>query len=98
VELALEADSPVFDQTRAELVVEHRDLAHVGETGLHFVAKLEAGDVRAKLPIELARQRARPDELHVSTNDVPELRQLVQLALAQNATDACDLRIGDRGA
>src|SRR5687768_9059762 len=44
--------------------------------------------------------RARADEAHVAFQYIPELRQLVQLAFAENATDPGDTGIailGDRG-
>src|SRR5215204_5572463 len=57
---------------------------------------LEPAPLRRRVLLDLvAERRPRPDDRHVSAEDVPELRELVQRQPAQHAADARDPRVAD---
>ena len=67
------------------------DLPETGDARLGFE---HAAAVPGLVLLDLVRQRRpRADERHVAAQHVPELRQLVEARLAQNASDRRDARI-----
>src|SRR3954468_2546431 len=66
------------------------DLRPSRDPGLH----LEPPPLPSRVLLDLiAERRSRPDHAHVAAQDVPELRQLVERELAQDAADARDPRV-----
>src|SRR5262249_49863764 len=81
-------------------LLRHRGLvavAHLresGEPGPHDQSLPVGGEVTGELGEEARADRARADERHVAAQDVPELRDLVELRRLQPAADAGQLRVG----
>ena len=65
------------------------DLREARDSGLYLVAAMV---FRRILLDQLRDLRARPNKRHVATEDVPEVRQLIEAARAEEAADACQAR------
>src|SRR5690606_1158379 len=73
------------------------ELGPAGEAGPHAMAQLVVADLLRQLGDELRPLRARTDQAHVAAQHVPQLRQLVDAGLADEAAharDACVLLAG----
>ena len=68
-----------------------RSWAKPGDPGPHDEPLPVGRDLVAQLLEEGRPDRARADEAHVAAQDVPELRQLVELGAPQLQPDACQL-------
>ena len=71
----------------------HPQLGEPGQARLDHQTLPVLRDLVAQLLEERRPDRARPDDAHVPTHDVPKLRQLVQVGEAQHAAQARDLRL-----
>src|SRR5690606_21656083 len=69
------------------------DLRPAGDPRPDRVALVVIGDLGAQLLDELRSFRTRPDEAHLTSDDIDELRQLVQSVLAQESAPARDARV-----
>src|SRR5437764_12708075 len=68
-----------------------------GEARLDGVALLVERNLLRQLLDEERAFRTRPDEAHVAADDVPQLRQLVEAGLADEAADAGDAVVAVAG-
>src|SRR5262249_21718856 len=66
------------------------DLPEASQTGRYIQAPPQPALTGLGLR---ARQRPRADQRHISTNNIPELRQLIQAGFAQNTTQGSHARI-----
>src|SRR5687768_17974005 len=90
-DLEVEADGPVLDVIQVVLdpLLERGvaapavDLRPAGDAGLDLVAQHVLRDAVLELLDEERALRTRADDRHFSREDVPELRQLVQVEAAQ---------------
>src|SRR5689334_6012997 len=64
------------------------DLRPTGESGRNQMALFVIGDLFSQLRDEMRPPRSRADETHLALEDVPELRNLIDANLANDAADA----------
>src|SRR5215475_12451709 len=92
-DLQIEADRPVLDVVEVvfDALIERRvaapavHLRPAGQAGLHLVAEHVLRNAMLELLDEMRPFGPRTDDGHVAAQDVPELRQLVQVRAAQEA-------------
>src|SRR5438094_9395432 len=84
VEVVLELRQILFERLR----VRKFDLRPTGDTGPHQATRAVQRQFPRELLDELWPLRTRSDDAHAPTQDVPELRQLVEPRAAQESADA----------
>src|SRR5256712_4734436 len=90
-DLQVEAEAPALDVAKVVLdpLLDRGlpppavDLRPAGDARLHLVAEHVAGHAPSELLDEARALRARADEAHLTAQDVPELRQLVETPASQ---------------
>src|SRR5205807_9925204 len=89
IEIIAKLFNRIFDRSAVRIF----DLSPPGEPRFHHVTLRIVGDDLAQLFDEHRAFRARPHEVHVSAQNVDELRQLVESKLADNSSDSCYSRV-----
>ena len=80
-------NSPFHESELTSLTPQAANLSHAREPRLHVMPKRVTGDERAVLIVMRDRVRPRANDRHVASNNVEELRKLVDAGAAQQLPD-----------
>src|ERR1700733_1823813 len=80
-------DAPFYECELTSLTAQAANLSHAREPRLHVMPKRVTGDQGAVLIVKRDRVRPRANDRHVASNNVEELRKLVDAGAAQQLPD-----------